>query len=337
MPVTEPPVLPTTIAPDLLLARLACADATPKKVRDDLNKLCERSTAEWDSLRDQLISTGELVLGKRKTITLTESGRARALRFLGVDELPAATKWSSVVNSLLLPRALDMSAAEAARLNTGDKLAAILLRRKYGLADNAGTSVKRVVEALACRELGFPEETTLEGVLCAVVGRLMGAARLSLKETNQQLPLFGTGLPNTKLDSCRRQLVRMWLNDQQERPAPTVEGIECLSVPEVPEPWDLPTFAATVRALAESSPPDARFHGNKVFISALWRASQQEPGFPRLGLEDFKQQLVAANSHGLLQLSRADLVQAMDPAVVAESETRYLNASFHFVLVEGVA
>ena len=70
-------------------------------------------------------------------------------------------------------------------------------------------------------------------------------------------------------------------------------------------------------------------------IAAVWRASQQEPSFPRLSLAEFKQRLVDANSHNLLHLSRADLVQAMDPQLVAESEALYLNASFHFVLIEG--
>jgi hypothetical protein len=36
-----------------------------------------------------------------------------------------------------------------------------------------------------------------------------------------------------------------------------------------------------------------------------------------------------------LHLSRADLVQAMDPQLVADSETSFLNANFHFVLIEG--
>ena len=48
----------------------------------------------------------------------------------------------------------------------------------------------------------------------------------------------------------------------------------------------------------------------------------------------FKQRLVEANSKGLLRLSRADLVSAMDPELVAESETRYLNARFHFVRLD---
>ena len=71
-----------------------------------------------------------------------------------------------------------------------------------------------------------------------------------------------------------------------------------------------------------------------MFIAALWRTSQREPNFPRLSLPEFKQRLVDANSQSLLHLSRADLVQAMDPRMVAESETTFLNATFHFVLVE---
>jgi hypothetical protein len=97
----------------------------------------------------------------------------------------------------------------------------------------------------------------------------------------------------------------------------------------------LTAFAATVLALATNSPAEDRFHDNKVFIAALWRASQHEPNFPRLSLPDFKQRLVEANSQNLLHLSRADLVQSMDPKLVADSETVYLNATFHFVVVEG--
>ncbi len=129
----------------------------------------------------------------------------------------------------------------------------------------------------------------------------------------KQLPLFETGLTAAKADAARCKVVRDWLGgaaspQQQPEPPPS-------------EPFDLPVFAATVRALAASSPPEDRFHDNKVFIAALWRASQREPNFPRVSLAEFKQRLVEANSQDLLHLSRADLVQAMDPQLVAESET----------------
>jgi hypothetical protein len=54
-----------------------------------------------------------------------------------------------------------------------------------------------------------------------------------------------------------------------------------------------------------------------------------------MALDDFKTRLIEANHAGLLPLSRADMPQAMDPALVDQSRTDYLNATFHFVLVEG--
>ena len=62
-----------------------------------------------------------------------------------------------------------------------------------------------------------------------------------------------------------------------------------------------------MRALAADTPPQDRFHDNKVFIAALWRASQREPSVPRMPLEEFKRRLVDASSQNLLRLSRAEL------------------------------
>ena len=138
--------------------------------------------------------------------------------------------------------------------------------------------------------------------------------------------MFETGLTAVSADVARRKIVRDWLGGPQPPQPPKAQTTE---------PFDLTAFAATVRALATKSPPKDRFHDNKVFIVALWRAIQREPNFPRLSLPEFKERLVEANSQNLLRLSRADLVQAMDPQLVADSETTYLNATFHFVLLEG--
>ena len=74
------------------------------------------------------------------------------------------------------------------------------------------------------------------------------------------------------------------------------------------------------------------------WISRAWRQFQSQSDGHGAGLDlpAFKQRLVEANREGLLRLSRADLVSAMDPADVRESETRYLNAEFHFILIERV-
>ena len=316
------------VAADLLLVRMALANPAPKRVREDIGKLMEGqlTALEFDHLRDDLASAGFLTKGKRHTFALTDAGRERALRFLGVAELPAGINWSTVISKYLFPKAAGLPASAAAELDSWDKLAAFILKRKYGLAAGAGSTVKQVLEAIVCKDRGFPEETTLNGLLCAVLSRLMECEPLTKEKLAKQLPLFKTGLTSAKADAARRKLVQDWLAGAAPPPP-------CESGPA--EPFDLAAFAATVRALAAQSPPQDRFHDNKVFIAALWRATQREPHFPQLSLPEFKQRLVEANSQYLLHLSRADFVQAMDPRLVAESETAYLNATFHFVLLEG--
>jgi len=303
----------------------------PSVVRKDVGKLLTSglSKAEFDNLRGELAVAGFLTKGKRNTFTLTEAGRERALHFLRVSEIPTKTNWSTVIAKYLFPKAAGLSAQEASKLDSGDKLAAFVLKRKYDLAVGAGSTVNQVLEAVACRQLGFGAESTLSGLMCVVLSRIMGSGRLSKEQLAKQLPLFETGLMAANAGAVRDKIVRDWLSEASPSISPR-EQTEAHSA----EPFDLPAFAGTVRALAAKSQPQDRFHDNKVFISALWRISQEEPHFPRLSLPEFKQRLVEANSQSLLPLSRADLVQAMDPRLVADSETMYLNATFHFVRLE---
>jgi hypothetical protein len=327
----SPPSALGTVISDLVLVRMALPKKkpdAPKKVRDDVNKLLASplSATTFDDLREELVSADYLSKGKRNTLTLTETGRERALRFIGVAELPRGTNWSKVISKLLFPKACGLSNAAAAKLDSGDKLAAFLLKRKYELGDGAGATVNQVMETLVCREVGFPEETTLEGLVSAVLSRFLESERLSKKQLAFQLPLFQTGLTDTKAESIRRKLVQQWLSGRcREAASPETQP---------DERFDLADFAATVKRLASDSGAQDRFHDNKVFISSLWHTSQSEPSFPQLTLAEFKQRLVEANQQNLVHLSRADLVQAMAPHLVAESETSYLNATFHFVLLE---
>jgi hypothetical protein len=96
------------------------------------------------------------------------------------------------------------------------------------------------------------------------------------------------------------------------------------------EPLDLPAFAERVQAVARGC-PTGRYGDNKVFIVHVWRMLEADPDFAGMDLATFKESLAAANNARLLDLSRADLVQAMDPEDVRLSEVRYLNATFHFI------
>jgi hypothetical protein len=322
---------PTTIVvADLLLVRMALPSATPKRICEDLGKLLDggMSADALDELRNELTFAGFLTKGKRNAFALTDAGRERGLKFLGVAELPPRTNWSAVIAKYLFPKASGLSAEAAAKLKKADNLAALILKQKYGLAAVASATVNQVLEAIVCKELGFPEETTLDGLLRAVLCRLVGSdSRLTKADLAKQLPLFKTGLKRIRADDVRRKLVRSWLTDSAVTTAP--------DEPRPAEPFDLAAFALTVRAFASRSPAADRFHDNKVFIAALWRASQREANFPRLKLPEFKRRLVEANAQHSLHLSRADLVQAMDPQAVADSETVDGNATFHFVLLEG--
>jgi len=366
-----------TAIDDLVLVRMALPSkkpVSPSAVRKDVAKLLdhELSTAEFDAMRDKLAADGLLTKGKRNTFALTEAGREQALRCLGVTELPPRANWSTAIATYLFPKAAGLSADAAAELNSGDKLAAFMLKRKYRLAHGAGSTVSQVLETVVCNRLGFPDETRLEGLLCAVLSKLMESQRLTKKQIAKQLPLFETGVASASADAARCKIVRDWLSSgsqasssqrsadvepldtiesgapSEPSPSPRATDVEPFdrtvdvgesvssSHPRAHEvePFDLAAFAATVRALAAKSPPEDRFHDNKVFIAALWRATQREPSFPRLSLAEFKERLLEVNSHSLLHLSRADLVSAMDPQSVADSETEYLNATFHFVLLE---
>ena len=329
-----PPATDTAIA-DLVLVRMSLPSTravTPSVVRKDVGKLLDSglSAVEFDDLRSELAAAGFLMRGKRNTFVLTNTGRERALRLLGIAELPARTNWSTVIARYLFPKAAGLSANAAAKLADWDKMAAFVLKQKYGLAVGAGSTVNQVLESIVCKQLGFSEETTLNGLLCAVLSRLMESKPLTKKTLAEQLPLYKTGLTAAKADAVRRKMVRDWLGGSS-LPQQRLQKPESWPA----EPFDLTAFAATVRSLAAKSPPQDRFHDNKVFIAALWRATQKEPNFPRLSLDTFKQRLVEANSHNLLHLSRADLVQEMDSQLVADSATMYLNATFHFVLLEG--
>lgn len=92
-----------------------------------------------------------------------------------------------------------------------------------------------------------------------------------------------------------------------------------------------------VREAARSIHGPGRFGDRKVFISELWRRVGKELG---LSLDDFKRWLVARNRSEDLRLSRADLVSAMEPSLVAASET-FANPGesypvYHFVIDDSV-
>ena len=182
------------------------------------------------------------------------------------------------------------------------------------------------MEAIVCQKLGFPKLCSLEELKEAVLSQhLKAEEKLTSKQLVKQVPRVLLGLKKDGLPALRDIALAGWADaispGRQAEPAPAGDP-------------DLPAFASAVQTAARTS-PTGWFGDNKVFISHAWRQLRQDGRFASLDSAAFKQQLVKASLHGLLVLSRADLVQLMNPVDVDESATSFQNATFHFIRVDG--
>jgi hypothetical protein len=146
------------------------------------------------------------------------------------------------------------------------------------------------------------------------------------------LDLRGAAAVLATAEGLRLAVLKRWVSDgrpsapeaQRVEPAPPAAPIPCISE-------DLTAFAGRVLAAARAS-TTGRYGHNKVFISHVWRSLERDPS--PVDAAAFKERLVEAHREGLLDLSRADLVEAMAPEDVAASETSYYGATFHFVRMD---
>lgn len=327
-PPTAPPAGPLA---DLILVRLLPAKASVSiaDISQGVGEAFQRppSQVQVAEAVSALKQAGLITAGRSQR--LTDAGRIRALAYLGVAELPPKANWGTVKAKYLVPRALGLSPTspdDAKVFGDADKLAALLLKRKFALPAGTGATLNTTFEALACKWLGFPDHVSLRTLVPAVISREMRFDPPLTPETlTESGPVSILDAPRHRnaIDRFRAVALRNWATNGIA-PDQAVES----------EPFDLEAFADTVKSAARTC-PTGRFGDNKVFISHVWRQLQDEPRFAPLGLAGFKQKLVEANREDRLTLSRADLVQVMDPADVRESEAEYLNAVFHFILVEG--
>jgi hypothetical protein len=137
-------------------------------------------------------------------------------------------------------------------------------------------------------------------------------------------------------DDLSAAVIRRWLDEPDElapragrsspqaarRQEPVPSRASAATLAEDPA-----AFAQRVLAAARATPKAGWFGDNKVFISHVYR----QLGDPGQNLEAFKERLVRAHRAGLLSLSRADLVEAMDPKDVEESDTHYRSATWNFI------
>jgi hypothetical protein len=316
-----------------------------------LTERIERTLAE--------LATAGLVARVRKPRSksgrdsLTPEGHRRTLEILGLDQLPSKTNWNTLKKTCLAARALGLSTPkgeDAKQFAKDDGFRAALLKARFGLPLGMYPKFKEALDALAWTLLGCTpgRNFNVTTVQAALIQRALGDAdpkpdpKPNPKKEATRLLAKTVGARKSGTDELRLTSFRHWIDQEQEPAAPEPLPPTPLPSPEPPVApeaapgldldLDLAPFARRVVEAARSS-PSGRFGDKKVFVVHVWRALQDDPAFAPMGLDGFKRRLAEANNARLLDLSRADLVEAMDPEDVRLSEVPYLGASFHFVRV----
>jgi hypothetical protein len=289
------------------------------------------TSGEWNTRLDEelatLVSGGLVRQTERKAFTLTAEGRARVHEVLGVKSLKGVT-WKQLKGTHLVALALGLPATPSTlgRLGSADGLRAVLVQQHLTLGTPGTRSLAQVRDALCWKQLGVETDKpfTLAAVQSLLLGRVLQASReLAPEQALWQLAARGVEAKRPDADSLRLAALRSWLASSEEAapaPAPSTPSYVAGGAD------NLKHFAERVLQAARSA-TTGRFGERKVFISHVWHTLQE----PSLDERSFKHQLLEANRLRFLTLSRADLVEAMDPKDVSASEIRDLGSTFHFI------
>ncbi|WP_426747728.1 hypothetical protein VZQ01_10440 [Myxococcus faecalis] len=328
--------------------------------------------ARLDAVLEQLLRD-ELVAAKKKAgLTLTSAGMERVLQFLRLEQLPKGLTWKKLKATYLLANSLDVAPSKATltRLNDADGVRAAVLARHHPEVGEGEPSLSQIRDRLLWRQLGVETERpfSLGAVQAHLLGKMLDTEVKNPRKAVEQLAARAAGAPRADAEILRLTLLRQWFLPEsstaaasdtgsvpqrntastreagatpQRTPAPTRNTVPSRDTGSAPNQAPAPaapaapppsvlveSFAEHVLSVARAL-PTGRFGRDKVFISHVWRALQPEWS----NREAFDAALLEANRTQHLSLTRADLVSAMDPKDVAESEVRSYGASFHFVVV----
>jgi len=334
----------------LLLARLAACAATPTAavLASDTQRYAPAGIdpAGWhDCVTEALcgLASAGIVDDERRIVRPAELERRTGAR---------PTKWQQWSERILPGLALGVRADDAKlhkRLADRDSWSAAIVARAHGLWSKAlPPTANGLCDAVVWRALGLANAPKR----CPPEVRthfLRGYVEMDAAPPDRMLRQLAAkliGAPRAELKAFYPALIRSWLTGREpgaraaETPshAATSRALPAIAAQnETGEPGAAPeprrSLVDDVRSAARHA-RDGVFGDRKVFISSVWSALRETPPWSELELDDFKQRLVAAHRQRELVLARADLVAAMDPALVAASETRAEGATFHFIVRE---
>jgi hypothetical protein len=315
---------------ELILVRLLAAGKKPP-ARSDLNKL-ERYFAgpvgitadKWkELLNGALAALQEDGWIEAKPFRLTDQGRARALGFLSVESVPGNLNWKSLRNRYLIAKALGIkpqSKAEWKRLGSAEGVRAAALTKHYQLPISPVPTLAQALNALAWFQFSRHQEKALPFEKPFNRKTLLGITLLDGRPSEnpeEELVVRATSASSQHADKVRDALISTWIHGDGSSAVDTSN-------------FDLQSFAARVCELACNT-GTGRYGDHKVFISHVWNRFCREHFGQRMTRDEFNRRLVEANREELLTLSRADLVSAMAPEDVQQSEIRLPHSSFHFI------
>jgi hypothetical protein len=345
-----------SVVESLILVRMLTAGQKGEagsKIKKDLEPLLAHQCMQLavSERVDQAITSLQslqllfLLPGKTRKATpklfLTADGRRQALEFLGVAELRPKTSWASLRKTYLPARAMGLPVSSDAlfkAFSSDVAFQAVLLKREYDLRISEIPTLDKATDALAWKLIGFDDvdqKFNLKNIKTALFNRALGDRQVAdFKKAIVWLLAQHMGARRADVKELRDAVLRGWLSREEadQHPSDSTTASQPSLSTSTARSIDLPWFATRVK-LAAATCPTGRFGDNKVFIAHVWRTLQSDPVFQAMELITFKEHLAEANNARLLDLSRADLVQAMDPNDVHESEVHYLNATFHFVRI----
>lgn len=228
--------------------------------------------------------------------------------------------WKQLAERILPALGLGLAASDEkaiAKLAGRDEWTAAIAGRALGLwTEGPPPSLSVLCDGYAWRSLGLagrPKRCPPE-VRALFLQRELQAPPGPPDRLLRLLAARELGAPRPELRVLRDSLVRRWLSGRSL-------GVSA-------------SFARDVHDAARTA-QDGVFGGRKVFISAVWDQLRRDGRWASLSIPEFKRRLLDAQRAGEVELARADLVAAMDPRLVADSETLADGASFHFIVREG--
>jgi hypothetical protein len=323
----------------LILARLAVPRHSPltlSKLSRAMSSFLAAGLSAAESRHEILEAVKRLREARQidaGALTLLDDGRNRLCAALRVPLLPGARNWAEFKRKHLVRLFHAESTSKSAK-----NLGLVLIARKLELPDDAARSESALADACLAKALrldgkyrsmaqirtaflanvlGVPVRPKTEQVLRISAAAISGARTAGTEDIVHALTvswLSGTGTPGDARGTA----------SDTARPPGGARGNDDL-------------FSRTVGKVLEATRnPSAKHYGpDKVFIASVWDNLRNDTELSELDESAFKTLLVEAHRRGALTLSRADLVAAMDPVLVAASETQHLNATFHFIDVSG--